>query len=546
MQESLEAGEAENIHSTDAAANDLTETAAQSLRKLSDKDARIREQNGNLYAHHFRQLQIKPEKYYNFYDRSLRVLRNKHIDLLKRGSPASIRQLTDLFVRGNGYLVWTENSIWQLDNSELDNGEIRLTYQRRAETPNLEVENPRSARPSRSLKSLETDNPRLYPIFTDLWTLMRNTIFELKPKAQGRHHLAADDLDSDADHYADAASPDTTTQERVRPTLQSRTMLQSVAAGPGRSEYETIALRRPLTTDEAEAAILDLITHFHIIRSASDIPVFDELFAQQLARVEELETAEGVTTQSENFIPPQDSPEPSPNPSLPQDTQFKSLSNEPFMTTGNPLKPLQQLLPPTIPSMMSIYICSARASPYLTTSHLTSTDLTSAVALRSTSVGLSASYHWPAAPVTDCDMTRFFGGVNNRIADPLDTIVGYMFSYGWNDTCRFVSSGLQELAVQKRIKVLGANPHQINLTDGSGDRMDIDSPVDDDMFNIDQENHTRLVDRHRQKWEPELEQWQYIRLGWADFQNDITHAARLGVSVWRMKVCVLTLSQCGK
>lgn len=544
MPKSLEAGEAENIHSTGAVAGDLTETAAQNLRKLSDKDARIREQNGNLYAHHFRQLQIKPEKYHNFYEGSLRVLRNKHIDLLKRGSPASIRQLTDLFVRGNGYLVWTENSIWQLDNSQLDKGEIRLTYQRKAESPGREVDNSRSARPSRSLRSLETDNPRFYPIFTDLWTLMRNTIFELKSKVPGRRHLAADDLESDAD------SPDPTTQQRVRPTLQSRTMLQAVAAGPGRSEYEAIALRRPLTTDEAEAAILDLITHLHIIRSASDIPVFDELFARQLARVEELEIAEGVTTESTNFIQPQDSPEPSQTPPPPQDTQFKSFSNEPFMTTGNPLKPLQPLLPPTIPSMMSIYICSARASPYLTTSHLTSTDLTSAVASRATSASLSASYHWPAAPVTNCDMTGFFGGVNNRIEDPLDTIVGYMFSYGWNDACRFVSSGLQELAVQKRIQDLGAaNPHQTNVIDGSGDRMDLDSPGNDNMFNMfntGQQNQTRLIDPRRQKWEPELEQWQYIRLGWADFQNDITHAARLGVSVWRMKVCVLTLSQGGK
>ena len=37
-------------------------------------------------------------------------------------------------------------------------------------------------------------------------------------------------------------------------------------------------------------------------------------------------------------------------------------------------------------------------------------------------------------------------------------------------------------------------------------------------------------------------EWQTIALGWRDFQNDLRHAARLGVRVWRMKVCVIAMS----
>lgn len=34
-------------------------------------------------------------------------------------------------------------------------------------------------------------------------------------------------------------------------------------------------------------------------------------------------------------------------------------------------------------------------------------------------------------------------------------------------------------------------------------------------------------------------EWRTIALGWRDFQEDLRHAAQLGVRVWRMKVCVL-------
>ena len=36
-------------------------------------------------------------------------------------------------------------------------------------------------------------------------------------------------------------------------------------------------------------------------------------------------------------------------------------------------------------------------------------------------------------------------------------------------------------------------------------------------------------------------QWRVIGVGWPDFQEDLVRAARLGVKVWRMKVCVVTL-----
>ncbi|RVX65840.1 hypothetical protein B0A52_10297 [Exophiala mesophila] len=526
MRASSEAGEAQYVHSSDPA-DDLTDFSADQLRKLTDKEARIREENGHIYANLFRQLQIKPGKYETFYEGTLRVVRNKHIELLKRGTSASLRTLTDLFLRGHGYLVWTENSIWQLDNSELGDGEVRLTYQRRPNKSTASSPAGRGETPNQ-----EPANPKFYEILHAVWYLMRNTIFELKVMPKHRRRLVPKDLDLETDCYVDADSPFATPQMAIRPIIQTRTMCQAVTSSSTRSEYEAIALRRPLTTEEAEAAIMDLITHLHIIRSSSNTTVFDELFARQLARVEELEVAEGFTDQFGNVVTAHGSPERPASPPMfeiqvqyqdtqpTRATQPKNLSNEPWMTDGNPLKPVQQFVPPTIPSLMSIYISSARASPYLTTSHLTATDLSSVMESRTTMASLAPAYHWPGAPVMNEDMTKFFAGINNRIEDPLNTIVGYMFSYGWNDTCRFVSSGLQELAVQDKIRKLRA----INGEDGH-------------------ETYQDLIDPRREKWEPEPEQWQYIRLGWADFQNDVTHAARLGVSVWRMKVCVLVLNR---
>jgi hypothetical protein len=34
-------------------------------------------------------------------------------------------------------------------------------------------------------------------------------------------------------------------------------------------------------------------------------------------------------------------------------------------------------------------------------------------------------------------------------------------------------------------------------------------------------------------------EWQSMALGWRNFQRDLEYAARAGVRVWRMKVCVL-------
>jgi hypothetical protein len=78
------------------------------------------------YADLFRNLQLRPELYERFSDGVLRVIRQKNIKELQRGTDASIRHLSSLVLRGYRTIVWKEGSEWLLEDSELDEGEERL------------------------------------------------------------------------------------------------------------------------------------------------------------------------------------------------------------------------------------------------------------------------------------------------------------------------------------------------------------------------------------------------------------------------------------
>jgi hypothetical protein len=117
---------------------DLSDVHGSELRKFNQAQTSQMESQGAVYIDFYRQLQISPALHDQFYS-VLRATRNKHFDDLKRGSAASIRLLTDLLMRGYGYIVWKEGSDWLLPADKLDEGEQRLTYVRGQGQENPEI-----------------------------------------------------------------------------------------------------------------------------------------------------------------------------------------------------------------------------------------------------------------------------------------------------------------------------------------------------------------------------------------------------------------------
>jgi hypothetical protein len=109
----------------------LATVPANELKRLTEDAGVAAEQYGQVYASLFRQLQLKPEKYADFHNGVLRVIRNKNEKLVKTGTAASARQLTELLIRGYRNIVWTEGSDWLLGDDELDPGEVRLRYRKK-------------------------------------------------------------------------------------------------------------------------------------------------------------------------------------------------------------------------------------------------------------------------------------------------------------------------------------------------------------------------------------------------------------------------------
>jgi hypothetical protein len=107
---------------------DLSDVPGSELRKLTEALICRAEFDGHVYAPVFRQLQIRPDRYYDFHNGVVRVIRVKHSDEIKRSSDASIKNLAGLMLRAFGYIVWAPKSTWLLDETELEEGEARLVY----------------------------------------------------------------------------------------------------------------------------------------------------------------------------------------------------------------------------------------------------------------------------------------------------------------------------------------------------------------------------------------------------------------------------------
>lgn len=417
---------------------------------------------------------------------------------------------------------------------------------------------------------------------------MRNLIFERKPppKKRGRHVRPASpaltiDTESDIAHQGD-----TDTHALPSPALTyypTDTGLRARVMST-RLSYETQGRRKMLTMRQADDAILDLIDRLAEIRAHTDPRVFEYCWDRRIGRLKELDrfygTGEG---KQETKTPTMEIPEPrSVAPDSP--TLSKALSSEPFVSAGNPVQPqmpLSCLVPPTPPTHMSIWISTCGV---ISTSSLFSVPLVTASAIYSThssggstSAVSSPAYYWPNAPVQTSDLAPFFHGMNSRVNPPTSTILGWIFSYGWNDSCRFISSGLTELCNNTNGNASdqdsqcgdAAAPlpstHAQEAANELETEMDIDdTPTANMDTNLPQQS-SLLSPTSTPSFPPsdpttttpaamptavaklnadfDEEQWANIKLGWRDFQDDLREAARMGVKVWRMKVCVLNLTQ---
>lgn len=132
---------------------DLSAIDRGQLRRLPESEVRLIEQHGQLYSDIFRKLQLKPGKYFDFWNGVLRVLRSNHLDEIQRGTASVYKQFSNRLLRGYGTIVWvSQGDEWLIDAADLDEGEDRLTYRKpRATRPASDVsENDRYV-PTRSL-----------------------------------------------------------------------------------------------------------------------------------------------------------------------------------------------------------------------------------------------------------------------------------------------------------------------------------------------------------------------------------------------------------
>ena len=128
---------------------------------------------------------------------------------------------------------------------------------------------------------------------------------------------------------------------------------------------------------------------------------------EQKMRVDELEDEEGTTGVGVSAVPAGATDQ----QLVPEPQHATSKSNEPFMTSGAPAPAsltVSSLIPPALPSLMSVYISVSRLPPTIPfASAPTSIS-------HSTAAPMTQAYHWPSAPVEEHNFVDFFTGVNYR------------------------------------------------------------------------------------------------------------------------------------
>ncbi|KAJ9618351.1 hypothetical protein H2204_013082 [Knufia peltigerae] len=499
---------------------DLTDIEARHLRKTPNHEVKTTERQGLLYSGFFRQLQLKPQKYLEFYNGVIWPLRYNHIEEIQRGTPAGYRAFTNRLLRGYGYIIWPSNSAptseWLIDVEDLDEGDVRLTY----------------VKPTgRNGASTVPENARFCTILDALWARMRNAIFTRRTqttapnrrvrarqnsnKARCRQSSSfVDDNETDYDDIEgirnNTISPQTFL-ERARGRTQ-QTVLNSQATTTTTMAHANAnaagSSNQKLTYEELDQALDRLQATLSDIRERSDPDMFASLWEEKIMRLDEIEAGlpqdPALVAMFDRSIARGDMPAPPPGPG-------PVMCNEPFNSRGNPSRDINLNIPPTIPGTMSVWVNVADMPAVA----LNEADIIT-TGFGDLSIGGGdggSSHHWVDAPVDQLDMERFIKGVNERITPTPSKVMGYVLSYGWNDSCRFISTGQFETCG----RILSSSSTSTTTVASSSSSV---GPSSTDF---------------------PPQQWSVIRQGWSNFRNDLERAALDGVKIWRIKVCVVAL-----
>ncbi|OAL36746.1 hypothetical protein AYO20_04078 [Fonsecaea nubica] len=497
---------------------DLSSVPGNELRKLTDTTIVSVELNGEIYAPIFRQMQIRADRYQQFHSGVIRVIRNRHHKLIQRGSDSSLKNVTEFLIRAFAYIIWKPGSEWVLADTDLEEGEAKLIY--------IKGKN-------NILDERKFD--RFFPIIDPLWRQMRNLMFTRRrqgPTQRGRFSRRAETDGEDlylADADTHSSSLPTTAYERARARATAK--LDKLAAHIARMAPP--AAQR-MDSDHTEEAIMDLIVRLVEIRANSDPHTFEELWQTHVMRVEELDddqgTHEAKPEKESNTASLAKTDKPNPGLAHYHDDDHRqhraSQSNEPFMTHGAPILPRslgsQALIPPSLPSIMSVYISVSRLptrSNFNTISH-------------TAAASLAPAYQWPSAPVQEHNLAPFFLGACYRV-DVSPSAVLEKHSAG----------GVARAEISTQSHLGGARDHTV------ADREMLDATSHLPAPQVSLSNPTRAEHSSPANPAPRSnvddfteEEWRVIALGWRDFQNDLRHAARMGTRVWRMKVGIITAS----
>ena len=364
--------------------------------------------NVNDYTIFFDNLQIDREWHQRVW-KELQRYRNKKSTTfqarMKKGTEESIQLLARDFMKTIAFIVWKVDSEWLKDGLQ----EPALVYRKGGE--NLEI----------------------IECFVPLFWHMRSLLYKKKKV----------NLSTDARRGTTEAAilPDETPRGRTAAQSSTRKVLEKLISS-------VPEVNHAWTAKETSRALDDLIVRLSEIRVRSTPANFARSWKDHVGRLEECESLEQDESQAQEF----------PEAISPETT---NVTNEPFSTMGLALQPIFPSTPLT-PDQMSLYITvHPPRHPYS-----------------------SRAYHWYDAPVRGWDQERFFQGLLDRLdigvanqengneshnefedamsidqevasatddyANPAESeklythIVGWVLSYGWNDSCRFVGAGRAE------------------------------------------------------------------------------------------------------
>jgi hypothetical protein len=264
---------------------------------------------------------------------------------------------------------------------------------------------------------------------------MRNVLFTQRTQSTprgrrvGRPRKLSTVQDEEAEYQdlSDFQNPSSSLQplssfDRARARSQQKiTDLQArMAAATPADEKWTYA--------QTERGLADLVAGLSKVRARSDPRIFESLWYEKIMRIDEIQDEVPETSTATDI----DMTNTTANPAaiaqgaiITTNPTITSMSNEPFNSHGTPIKDPNSIIPPSLPSAMSIWISTA----YMPSIALSDEGLPNHVQVFAPE---AKAYHWIDAPIENLDMSRFIEGVNYRVSTPASKVLGYVLSYGWN------------------------------------------------------------------------------------------------------------------